>query len=153
MHISDPGKFMRNCFTGFIPVRKGLSKYFLLIFLLCSTGIVRSQSLIFCEKVTEDGTARSPSTHFAVGKNGGFLRALVRLNKGVQSEYAVLDIYKWDEKSKSETYESTVRVNTQPEWTWFSKELVFSRPGNYNVYVYDDKDQLLCVGRIKIDTP
>jgi len=112
-----------------------------------------AQTVIFCEKVTEDGTARSPSTHFAIGKNGGFLRALVRLNKGIQSEFAIIDIYKVDDKTKSEIYESTVRVSTQPDWTWFSKELVFAKPGNFNVYVYDDKDKLLSAGRIKIDAP
>ena len=81
--------------------------------------------------------------------NGGFLEALVNLPKQVESNYVTYDIFQVNDEKK-EIFESTIKQNVQREFTWFSKKITFHKTGAYNVYVYDEKDRLLCVGRVMI---
>ena len=68
---------------------------------------------------------------------------------GINSSSITYDIFRLNE-TKAEIFESTIRQDVSPEYTWFSKEITFHIAGNYNVYVYDDKEKLLCVGRVTI---
>lgn len=108
-----------------------------------------SQQLTFCESVDAKGNPASPSKSFVIPANGGFLEALVNLPKQVESNYVTYDIFQVNDEKK-EIFESTIKQNVQREFTWFSKKITFHKTGAYNVYVYDEKDRLLCVGRVMI---
>jgi len=69
----------------------------------------------------------------------------------VNSMFATYDIFKVDEDNK-EIFESTIRQPLKPAFTWFSQRVTFHKTGTYHVYVYDDRDRLLCVGIIAIKT-
>ncbi len=110
-----------------------------------------SQTVTFCERVDSTGTPKSVSSAFTIGANGGFVNALVVLPGGINSNFVTYDVYAVNENNNEE-YESTIRQTVQPEFTWFSKEITFHKTGKYNVYVYDGKDRLLCMGRVTIKT-
>ncbi len=125
-------------------------KVFVLLAILFFTGNLSfSQSVTFCESVDSSGAPKSVSSTFTIGKNGGFVNALVTLPGGINSNFVTYDVYAVNENNNEE-YESTIRQTVQPEFTWFSKEITFHKTGQYNVYVYDGKDRLLCVGRVTI---
>jgi len=123
--------------------------FFLFAIFLFASIISFSQTITFCESVDSAGNAKNVSSTFAIGANGGFINALVTLSNGINSNFVTYDVFAVNE-DKSEEYESTIRQTIQPDFTWFSKEITFHKTGRYNVYVYDDKDRLLCVGRVTI---
>jgi len=123
--------------------------FFLLIFFFIA-HLSYSQTLTFCERVdSSNGTPLSPSSSFSIKAGGGFIMALVSMPKGINTSSVTYDIFRNNEDN-SETFESTIKQNVQPEYTWFSKQITFHKKGKYNIYVYDGKSQLLCVGRVTI---
>jgi hypothetical protein len=121
---------------------------FLVILLL--PFAVFSQQMTFCESVDKNGNAVNPSSYFTVSKDGGFMQVLVKLNGKLESTQVVFDIYHVEEKTGKDNFENSIRLKTQAEWTWFSKEVTFYKNGDYKIYVYDQKDRLLSVGKVKI---
>ena len=119
----------------------------LLFFLIASASY--SQSLIFCEKVSQDGKPQKPSHIFRIGREGGFFQFLAILDKPVNTSEVKMDIFRVDETGK-ETFDATVAVKVQPEWVWFSKEVSFFKSGDYTVYAYTAEDRLLCTGMVKV---
>ncbi len=107
-----------------------------------------SQSLIFCEKVS-DGKAEKPSHVFRIGKDGGFFQFLVLLDSPVNTTEVKMDIFKVDETGK-ETFDATVSTKVEREYVWFSKEVNFFKSGDFTVYVYTAEDKLLCTGMVKV---
>src|SRR5689334_617965 len=101
-----------------------MKKIFLSAFLLLFCGAAFSQSLIFCEKVSQDGKPEKPSHIFRIGRDGGFFQFLAVLDKPVNTSEVKIDIFKVDESGK-ETFDATISVKVQPEWVWFSKEVNF----------------------------
>jgi hypothetical protein len=122
---------------------------FLFIILLFISIDTFSQSLTFCESVDSNGNPKGSSGKFTIHTGGGFLEGLVTLPREVNSTFATYDIFKLDEENK-ELFESTIRQTLKPEFTWFSQRITFKKSGTYHVYVYDDRDRLLCVGIIAI---
>jgi len=110
-----------------------------------------SQSLVFCEKVAENGTPEKPSHIFTIGSKGGFFDFLVLLPEAVGTAEVKYDIYSVDDDGK-ETFDVTVSQTVQKEWVWFSKEVTFYKPGDYTIYVYTAEDRLLCTGMVKVVT-
>src|SRR5262245_9032885 len=108
-----------------------------------------SQSLIFCEKVNNDGTPVKPSHIFTISKKGGFFDFLVVLPSSANTNEVKYDIFMVDNEGK-ETFNETVSQSVQKEWVWFSKEFTFFKPGDYTVYVYAADDKLLCTGMVKV---
>ena len=109
-----------------------------------------SQKLIFCEGIDKTtGMPSNASDHFTIPSDGGFLILLVTMPKGINSTSVTYDIFRLN-ADNSESFESTIKQNVFPEYTWFSKQITFHQASKYNVYVYDDKDLLLCVGRVTI---
>jgi hypothetical protein len=115
--------------------------------LFSSTGF--SQSLIFCEKVAENGAPEKPSHIFTVSSKGGFFDFLVLLPEAVGTAEVKYDIYSVDDAGK-ETFDVTVSQAVQKEWVWFSKEVTFYKPGDYTIYVYTAEDRLLCTSMVKV---
>jgi hypothetical protein len=124
-------------------------KIFFVVILLLIAHLSYSQKLTFCESVDSSGNPKNASSSFTMNTNGGLLDMLVTLPHGVNSNFVTYDIFKANE-DKKEVFENTIKQNLQPEYTWFLKEITFHKAGLYNVYVYDDKDHLLCVGRVTI---
>ncbi len=120
-----------------------------LLFITCTTCSF-SQSMIFCEKVSqEDGKPDKPSHIFRIGRDGGFFQMLAVLDKPVNTSEVKIDIFKVDDSGK-ESFDATVSVKTQPEWVWFSKQINFYKGGDYTVYAYTAEDKLLCTGMVKV---
>ena len=126
------------------------SKQLLFIVLFLSTHLAYSQKLIFCESIdSSTSTPKRASTNFAIRHDGGYLVMFVNMPKGINSTFVTYDIFRLNE-DKKERFESTIKQTVQPEYTWFSKQITFRADGQYVVYVYDDKDLLLCAGRVTI---
>ncbi|MEO8085250.1 MAG: hypothetical protein ABI763_00435 [Bacteroidota bacterium] len=127
-----------------------MKKIFLSLLLLATSTLSFSQSMIFCEKVSQqDGKPEKPSHIFRIGRDGGFFQLLAVLDKPVNTAEVKIDIFKVDDTGK-ESFDATVTVNTQPEWVWFSKQLNFFKGGDYTVYAYTAEDKLLCTGMVKV---
>lgn len=128
-------------------------KYFIpvlyLFILIMYPAASPAQDLIFCEQVSKEGVPQHPSTFFYVGKNGGYLQLLVKLSHPVNTTSVVFDIWKKEKDGSKETFDNTIRMEVQPEWSWFKKEVAFQL-GNFSVYVYDDRDQPLAAGEITV---
>ena len=149
MEENQSNNYPRTClflipYSLFLPRRLALTTA-LLLFSLASF----SQQLSFCESVDSKGNPESESKSFVIPANGGFLEALVTLPKQVGSSSVTYDIFQVSDE-KEEIFESTIKQSVQHEFTWFSKKITFHKTGAYNVYVYDEKDRLLCVGRVNI---
>lgn len=108
-----------------------------------------SQSLIFCEKVTQDGKPENPSHIFSIDRNGGTFQFLAILDKSVNTKQIKIDIFKVDETGK-ETWDASLDVKVQNDWIWFSKQVTFYKGGDYTVYAYTAEDKLLCTGMVKV---
>src|SRR5690348_516192 len=105
------------------------------------------QKLTFCEKVDAAGHPQNQSDRFSISKKGGFIQVLVHCNKSVGSKFVVIDVYSL--KDGKEAFENSIRMNVNPLNTWFFKELTFYKEGDFVVYVYDERDQMLAVGKLR----
>lgn len=126
-----------------------MKKIFLIALFALSSAFAFSQSMFFCEKVTQDGKPEKPSHIFRIGRDGGFFQFLAILDKPVSTSEVKIDIFKVDENGK-ELFDATINVKVQPEWVWFSKEVNFFKAGDYTVYAYSAEDKLLCTGMVKV---
>lgn len=119
------------------------------LFVILSASVGVSQSLYFCEGVDDDGYPEGESSSFTIGRNGSYLYVLVRLDYPCMSKEVYFYIYKVDSRGK-ETYDNTITMDTDEDWTWFWQKITFYDAGIYNVYVYDDLDYSLAKGQVRI---
>lgn len=119
---------------------------FLSVLLLCAF-LTNAQDVIFCEKVSKDGTPINPSGYFSISKKGGFFNVLVKHKNSIASEEVTFDIYLMVDNKES--FVNSVKMKVNPESTWFYKEITFYKPGVYHVYVYNEKDRFLGVGKMQ----
>lgn len=126
-----------------------MRKLIICFFLLISTSAI-AQEMIFCEKVDDTGTEINPATIFFIDKKGGFLNVLIRSLTAVVSSEVVYDVYLIDPKSNKEIFNSSIRMKINPGINWFFKEITFYKAGNYHIYVYDEKDRLISVGKVAV---
>ena len=122
---------------------------FLIILLLFIPTLLPAQQVFFCESVDRLGIPKNASKEFTIGSDGGFIKILVKQNKEIGSENVVFDVYKLE--NGKEHFNNTLKMSIQPAVTWFYKEITFFKSGDYNVYVYDERDKLLGVGTVKIN--
>jgi len=111
--------------------------------------IVSAQSLIFCEKVTEDGVPKNPSHIFHISKEGGYFDFYVLLDKPVNTLHVKYDIFLVDGDGK-EVFDATISKDVQKDWIWFPQRVTFLKSGDFTVYVYTAEDKLLCTGMVKV---
>jgi hypothetical protein len=107
-----------------------------------------TQEVKFCEKVDKSGNAINVSEHFNISRKGGLIKMLVHCGKRVNSSEVIFDVYSL--KDGKEKFENTIRMSVNPLDTWFYKELSFFKEGDFIVYVYDEKDQLLGTGKLTL---
>jgi hypothetical protein len=135
-----------------LPVRKLPARWWpwaVLLLLLAGRPAVRGQQLYFCESVDSAGRAMAASNTFSLDPRGSFLNVLIRMPAPVETGLALFDLYRLD-SAGHEHYESTSRLTVTPGWTWFNKGFTFYRPGDYVLYVYDDREKLIITGRLKL---
>lgn len=120
-----------------------------IILLLFIPTLLSAQQVFFCESVDRLGIPKNASKEFTIGSDGGFIKILVKQNKEIGSENVVFDVYKLE--NGKEHFNNTLKMSIQPAVTWFYKEITFFKSGDYNVYVYDERDKLLGVGTVKIN--
>ncbi len=127
-----------------------MKKIFFFTLFILSSLFSFSQSMIFCEKVTEEGKPEKPSYIFRIPhEGGGFFQFLAILDRPVNTTAVKIDIFKVDENGK-ENFDASVDVPVKPEWIWFSKQVIFYKGGDYTVYAYSAEDKLLCTGMVKV---
>ncbi len=116
-----------------------------LLALLAVTGNTNSQSIYFCEGVTDDGYPITESSTFNIGSGGGYVYVLVRLPYEIACRWVRLEIY------RNGAYDNTIYVDTEKNWVWFWKKVTFYDSGNFTVYAYDCFDYNLTSGSVRIN--
>ena len=111
---------------------------------------LHAQTLYFCEDVDEDGYPENEATTFTIGENGGWLIMLVKLDDEVDCSQVKYVIYKVSKNGK-EKYNTTIYQDVEENWVWFWKKITFYDDGKYNVYVYDEHDNFLTSGSVRIN--
>jgi hypothetical protein len=126
-----------------------------LVALLIIFGFINSntiaQTLYFCEGVDSDGYPENESSKFTIPSGGGYLYFLVRMPDGVDTYNIKYLIYRV-KSNGDEKYETTIEQDVEPQWTYFWKKITFYEKGKYNIYVYDDDDNFITSGTLRIDT-
>jgi hypothetical protein len=130
---------------------------YLFLFVLVFAVTSYSQTITFCEGVTEKGAAKNASEVFNISSKGGYFYFLVHLPYKVNCYKQYFDIYSVEEGYETgtpgdgETFEATIETDTQPDWTWFYKQVTFYKPGYYRVYVRDCEDGTYTVGAVQVN--
>lgn len=124
-----------------------MKRLLLLLFLIPLTGY--SQKITFCRNVDTYGHPQDQATEFVIPPGGGFFKVLVRLPKKLNSYEVVFDLYRLEENNK-EVLDNSLRMKTLPSLLWFYKEITVYKAGDYIVYIFDERDKLLGVGKVKI---
>ena len=102
-----------------------------------------SQSIYFCEGVSDDGYPITESSTFNIGSSGGYVYVLVRLPYEVACNSVRFEI------DKGGSYDNTMYVDTERNWTWFCKKITFYDSGNI-LCAYDCFDYQLTSGSVRI---
>lgn len=116
---------------------KKFALLFSVVALFFVVNIAASQTLYFCEGVTDAGNPTGESSTFNISRNGGYFYFLVKLPYTVECNEVYYDIY--DVYSDyTEGYNTTItHDNLTKNWTWFWKKVTFYKSGYYHIYVKD----------------
>jgi hypothetical protein len=119
-------------------MRKNLA---ILIFIVAALFILQksanSQTLYFCEGVSDNGKPITPSTTFNIPSGGGYFYFLVKLPYEVGCYSVDYIIYKENSRGKM-VYNTTItQEDMKTSWTWFWKKVTFYEDGYYRVDVVD----------------
>jgi len=114
-------------------------------FLVVSGNRVQSQTMYFCEGVSDAGRPITESDVFNIRNEGDYVYCLVRLPYEVACYSVRLEIY------RNGAYDNTLYLDVEKNWLWFWKKIGFYKSGNYTVYAYDCFDYMLCSGSVKIN--
>src|SRR3954471_24185835 len=120
----------------------------ILLFLFVFPLLSESQEVVFCEKVDASGHYSNASEKFKISKKGGYVKIFVDCKKRINTQFVIFDVY--SKKDGKEVFESSIRMNTNPFNNWFYKELTFYKEGEFIIYVYDERDQMLGVGKVSL---
>ncbi len=125
-------------------VKKLITVSLFAVTLMFVSNSANSQSIYFCEGVSNDGYPITESSVFNIGSGGGYVYVLVRLPYEVACNSVRFEIY------KNGNYDNTIYVDTEKNWAWFYKQVTFYDSGRYSFYVYDCFDYQLTSGSVKI---
>jgi hypothetical protein len=102
-----------------------------------------SQTLEFCEGVSDNGTAITPASTFYIPHGGGYFYFLVHLPYELQCKEVYYDIYKIDDYGNA-TFNTTInQTDMGKDWVWFWKKVTFYDPGYYRIDVVDCYDLVI----------
>lgn len=119
------------------------------ILLFVFAGNSSSQSLQFCEDVNSDGVPIKASTVFNISSKGGYLKFLTTLPYRVGTSTVSYEIYRVNSDG-TENFDTSIKQDVDPSWTWFWKEVTFYDSGTFNVYVYDSDRNFLASSQLTI---
>lgn len=125
-------------------IKKILTGSFLALVFFAFSENSSSQTMYFCEGVSNDGYPQTESSVFNIGSGGGYVYVLVRLPYEIACRSVRYEIYRNGE------YDNTIYLDTEKNWVWFWKQVTFYKSGNYTVYAYDCFDYMLTSGSVKI---
>ncbi|MBZ0203857.1 MAG: hypothetical protein K8I03_12635 [Ignavibacteria bacterium] len=125
-------------------MKKLLAITFIALAFLVLNEKSNSQTLYFCEGVTNDGYPQTESSVFNIGSDGGYVYVLVRLPYEIACRSVRFEVYRNGE------YDNTIYVDTEKSWVWFWKKITFYNTGNFTIYAYDCFDYMLTSGSVKI---
>ncbi|GAB4295620.1 MAG: hypothetical protein Kow0098_18060 [Ignavibacteriaceae bacterium] len=108
-----------------------------------------AQKVYFCEGVDEDGYPINEAYEFTIPSSGGYLYVLCRLPYRVNSSEVIMDIFRVN-RSGNEEFDNTLYIDTNRDWAWFWKKVTFYDAGTYAFYLYDEDENYLASGEVKI---
>lgn len=109
-----------------------------------------SQTLQFCEKVSDKGTAINPKTLFTIDKDKGeSIKFLVKLPFSIGTDKATYELYKVDQTG-AESFVRSISQDVGADWLWFWKDVKFTKDGSFNVKVYDGQGNHLVTSHLTI---
>src|SRR5688572_10298010 len=107
----------------------------MLLFIL--NEVCYSQTLQFCEKVSDKGAAINPKTLFSFEKGKeGMVKFLVKLPFSIGTSKVTYELYTVGQTG-AETFTRSISQDVGSDWLWFWKDVKFTKEGSYNVKVYD----------------
>jgi len=127
---------------------KNIKWFFLILVFVLFSGLsykIYSQSIYFCEDVDDDGDPINESSVFTIPSDGGYLYVLIQLPNSVDCDGVYLEVY------RNGNYETTITIDTEPDWDWFWKQVTFYKTGKYVIDVYDCYDDFITSGSLKIN--
>ncbi|MDT3697336.1 MAG: hypothetical protein ROY99_13210 [Ignavibacterium sp.] len=124
---------------------KWLSFAFVLIIFSGMLNHSYSQSIYFCEGVDDDGQPINESSVFTIPEGGGYLYVLIQLPYEIDCKEIDLEIY------RNDSYDTTITINTERNWTWFWKKVTFYKSGDFDIDVYDCNDEYIISGSVTIE--
>ncbi len=119
-----------------------------LFILALSTGF--SQSLHFCEGVNDQGQPVNSSSTFKIDRNGGYFFFLVQLPYQINCTSVKFKIYKRG-PSGNLTFDTSISTDTERNWSWFWKQVTFTKPGNFEVEVVDCNGNSIVSRSVKVE--
>ena len=116
---------------------KKFALLFSVVALFFVVNIAASQTLYFCEGVSDAGNPQGESSTFNIPRNGGYFYFLVKLPYEVGCYSVDYVIYKENSRGKM-VYNTTIsQTDMTSSWTWFWKKVTFYEDGYYRVDVVD----------------
>lgn len=110
-----------------------------------------SQTLYFCEGVSESGKPITPSSTFNIPSGGGYFYFLVKLPYEVGCYSVDYVIYKENSRGKM-VYNTTIsQTGMESSWVWFYKKVTFYETGYYRVDVVDCYSNTLTSSYLTVD--
>jgi hypothetical protein len=110
---------------------------------------LHSQSLQFCEDVSQSGAPIKAGNIFYINDKGGYIDLLTTLPYRVGTKEVTYEIYAVDTEG-NESYDNTIHQDVDESLTWFYKEITFMKAGRFNVYVYDGDRNFLTSSQVTI---
>ena len=121
-----------------------------LMLLFVVNELTYSQTLQFCEKVSDKGKAVNPKTLFTIDKSkGGSVNFLVKLPFSIGTDKATYELYKVD-GTGAESFVRSITQDVGSDKLWFWKEVKFTKDGSFNVKVYDGQGNHLVTSHLTI---
>ncbi len=119
-----------------------MRKTFVILFFVVAALFVMqkpasSQTLYFCEGVSDNGKPITPSSTFNIPSGGGYFYFLVKLPYEVGCYSVDYVIYKENSRGQM-IYNTTIsQTGMESNWVWFYKKVTFYDDGYYRVDVVD----------------
>lgn len=109
-----------------------------------------SQTLQFCEKVSDKGAAINPKTLFSFDKGKeGTVKFLVKLPFSIGTSKVTYELYTVGQTG-AETFARSIGQDVGSDWLWFWKDVKFTKDASYNVKVYDGNGNHLVTSHLTI---
>lgn len=122
-----------------------------LILSVMGGNLAAQTTLKFCVEVGKEGSCKTQTSEFAIGKDGGTISFLLKSPGPLGVTNVDYKIYKLQDNG-DEVYNSTITQKLDSAWTYAWEEAVFYDEGTYKVKVYDaaNSENLLCTNILKL---